>query len=260
MTQWLVLYRKEMLELWRSMKWLWVPVVFVILGVMQPISSYYLPDILKSAGNLPEGAIIQIPTPSSLEVLAQTISQYGTMGVLILVLSSMGIVAGERQSGVAAMILVKPVPHASFITAKWAAASTLTLASFAAGFAAAWYYTVILFGEVPIAQTLQGFAAYALWLMFVITVTVTMSALFKGNGAIAFISIGSIALLTIISGLLTRYLSWSPSKLADYAGNLLLTGKAGESLPYAIGISLAAMAVLLVLAIAGFKRKELVES
>jgi ABC-2 type transport system permease protein len=43
MSQFLVLFRKEMLELWRSYKWLWVPLVFLFLGIIQPAATYYLP-------------------------------------------------------------------------------------------------------------------------------------------------------------------------------------------------------------------------
>lgn len=44
------MYNKEMLEMWRSFKWLWVPLVFILLGIMQPVTTYYLPQILEMAG------------------------------------------------------------------------------------------------------------------------------------------------------------------------------------------------------------------
>ena len=69
MTQWTVLYRKEMTEMARNYKILWIPIVFILLGVMQPVSSYYMPEILDTFGGLPEGTILEMPTPTGAEVL-----------------------------------------------------------------------------------------------------------------------------------------------------------------------------------------------
>ena len=114
MSQWLTLFQKEIFEMWRNFKWIWVPITFILLGVSEPLTSYYMKHILDSLGGLPEGAVIDIPTPTAGAVLASGLSQYTTLGVLIIVLSTMGIIAGERKSGVAAMILVKPVSYLFF--------------------------------------------------------------------------------------------------------------------------------------------------
>lgn len=49
-----VLYRREMLEMARSYKLIWIPVVFILLGIMQPLTTYYLPEILKASGDVPQ--------------------------------------------------------------------------------------------------------------------------------------------------------------------------------------------------------------
>lgn len=257
MTQWLVLYSKEMTEMWRSYKWIWVPIVFVLLGVSQPVVSYYLPDILKSAGNLPEGAVIQIPVPSAPQVLAETLSQYNTLGVLILVLSFMGVISAERQSGAAGLVLIKPVPFASYITAKWAGAFTLTVASFGLGYAASWYYTVMLIGSVEPVLVLKSFLLYGLWLLFVVTITVMLSAAMKGSGGIAFLSLGFVALLSILNGLIGKYMKWSPSTLPGHAGSILSGGEAGDLLPLAIIVTAVAIVAMLGIAVHLFGKKEL---
>ena len=74
MSKWLVLYKKEWLEIIRSYKLIWVPLVFILLGAMQPVTTYFLPDILANAGNLPNGTVIELPTPHASDVLAQTLS------------------------------------------------------------------------------------------------------------------------------------------------------------------------------------------
>lgn len=225
-SQWLTLYRKEMLEMTRNAKWIWVPLVFIIIGVMQPVTTYYTPQILESMGGLPEGAIIELPAPSQQEVIAKTLSQFGTIGVLILVLASMAVVSGERQSGVAAMILVRPVPHASYITAKWAGVQTLALASFVCGFSSAAYYTIILFGDIAVARLAQAFAAYGLWLAFIVTVTVFLGSWLRSSAAIAFVSLIAAVALALASGLFERYMAWNPAMLSNHAAAIVTQGQA----------------------------------
>ncbi|TMV49322.1 ABC transporter permease [Paenibacillus mesophilus] len=260
MTLWFVLYAKEMKELWRSRKWIWVPLVFVLLGVSQPVTTYYLPDILQAAGSLPEGTVIEIPKPTGAVVLAQTLSQYGTLGVLILILSVMGVVSAERASGAAGLTLVKPVPFASYISAKWAASITISVVSFAAGYASSWYYTELLIGSVAPDLALQSMLLYGLWLAFVVTVTVALSAVLNGSGAIAFLSVGLVALLSVLTGLFDHSMRWSPSTLSGHAAAVLTGGSAGPQLTLALIVTAAICAAMLWAAARLFSRKELLPS
>lgn len=208
----------------RSYKWLWVPLVFLLLGVMQPIMTYFLPDILKSAGNMPEGTVITMPTPSGAEVLAQTLSQYSTIGLLILVLSLMTIISGERQSGVAAMIFAKPVSFISYVSAKWVSMLSLTTVSFLLGYAGAWYYTVKLIGPVDIESAIWAGLFYLLWLWFTASVTMLISSILNRAAGTAVVTLGIMGLLTLSTSLFPRYFAWSPSGLSRLAAEWLQMG------------------------------------
>lgn len=257
MKQWFTLYNKEMLEMARSAKWLWLPLVFAALGIMQPVTTYYMPQLLESMGGLPEGAVIQIPVPSPPEVLVSSLSQFGSIGVLILVLASMAAVSGERASGVAAMVMMKPVPHVSYISSKWAGLLTLTLASFAVGYGGSWYYTELLFGPVEPGKVFSSFFVYALWLVFIVTLTLLMSSLLKANGAIAFVSVGTATALSIAGGMFAKAMRWSPGALSGHAGALLMEGKGGAGLAISLTASCLLVAALLAAAVLVFKRKPL---
>ncbi|SDG47831.1 ABC-2 family transporter protein [Fontibacillus panacisegetis] len=137
-----LMYRKELLGMARSYQLLWIPVVFLLLVVMQPVTSYYLPDILAASGSVPEELVADFPIPGPAEVMASVLGQYSTFGVFVLVIAGMKIVSGERYGGTAALVLVRPISSASFILAKWAGQMTLLILSFTVSYAAAWYYTV----------------------------------------------------------------------------------------------------------------------
>ncbi|WP_074048542.1 ABC transporter permease [Paenibacillus ihumii] len=212
---WLI-YRKEMLGMARSYQLLWVPVVFLLLVVMQPVTSYYLPEILAASGSVPEEMLAGFPIPGPAEVMGGVLGQYSTIGVMILVIAGMQIVAGERYGGTAALVLVRPVSSASFISAKWAGQMTLLLLSFTVSYAAAWYYTVLLLGPVPWRPGLMAGGLYMLWLAFAVSLTLLFSTLLRG-------SVAAVASLLLIGGLslghslAPSWFAWSPARLLPLA-------------------------------------------
>jgi ABC-2 type transport system permease protein len=257
MSQWMTLFQKEMLEMWRNFKWIWVPITFILLGVSEPLTSYYLPQIIKSFGGLPEGAVIDIPSPTAGAVLASGLSQYSTLGVLIIVLGTMGVIAGERKSGVAAMILVKPVSYLSYITSKWAGSLLLVWFSLFIGYLSTWYYTGQLFEWVAFGEFFQSFVLYGLWLTVILTVTVFFSSALLSPGLAGFISLALALVVSIISGALSHLLEWSPSQLTGYASALLTTGELPDDTLPASLIGILLIVILLWLSVFLFKKKEL---
>lgn len=259
MSQWFVLFKKEWVEMSRNFKLLWMPLVFILLGIMQPVTSYYLPQILEAAGELPEGAVMEIPVPSSPEVLVGTLGQYSQIGVLVLALGFMGIIAGERSSGVVGMILVKPVSFTSYITAKWLSAVLLTGISFFLGMIASWYYTNLLIGDIAFSTLLNGSLVYFVWLAFLVTVTVLFSSFLKSSGIVAFVTIVSALLLSAITSLLSKWMTWSPANLSSHSYSIFMTDSVGDHFALALTVSLALVIGLLLLASQIFSKKELTE-
>ncbi|NIK80502.1 ABC-2 type transport system permease protein [Paenibacillus castaneae] len=251
---------KELLELLRSFKLLWVPLVFILLGIMQPVSSYFMPIILEQAGNLPEGVIANMPKPQGAEVLAQTLQQFGTLGVLVLALVCMGVVSGERNSGAASLILVKPISLYSYIGSKWTAMLVLTWGSLAAGYLAAWYYTGLLIGSVPFKDIVSSLLIYGLWLTLLVTLTVFFSTMLKSPAGAAFSSIGCIAVFSLLAGIFPKQLGWSPGALSGFAYQAVSASiMKGDYFGWAIVSALAIIAGALAAAVWLLRRSSSVE-
>jgi len=204
---------KEWRETFRTGRAIWLPAVFLLLGLAQPLTAKFMPDILASAGNLPEGAIIDIPTPAPGEVMAQTLSQFGTVGLLAACLAYMGTISGERRTGTASWILVKPVSPLAYVASKWIVQSVVLCASFGIGYAGAWYYTAALIGDPAGGDVLFSGLLYGVWLVFVGTATLLASALFKSPAAAAFSAFGLAAAMRIAQGLFEARLGWLPAAL-----------------------------------------------
>jgi len=251
MSTWMVLLRKEGLELIRSYKWLWVPLTFLLIGISEPITSYLLPDILKAAGNLPEGAIIEIPLPAAGEALASVLANFNTIGLLVLTLAFMSSVSGERQRGVTALIMAKPVSRLAYLSSKWVAAVLLSWTSLLLGYGGAWYYSDLLLGKVDPQHALVALLLYALWLALLMALLILCGCWFTSGAAAAAVTLIGVAVLSITTGLFSDWLVWSPTRLATHAEAMLSQGQTAEG----IGLTLvvAVLATILVLGLARYR-------
>ncbi|MCF6137319.1 ABC transporter permease [Pseudalkalibacillus berkeleyi] len=224
MIQWFAVFKRENLENWRNFKWIWVPIIFIILGVMDPITTYYLPKIIDAVGGLPEGGTITLPEYSPVDILMASLGQYSQLGVLIIVLMTMGVIARERRSGIAELILVKPVKYSSYVSAKWSATALLVIVSLTVGLLMSWYYTGVLFGALTVIQLIQALFFYSLWLILVVSISIFMNTLVKNSGVVAFLTITAIIVMSILTSIFKHQLIWSPNRISDYIRDTLYTG------------------------------------
>ncbi|MFB1050911.1 ABC transporter permease [Paraliobacillus sp. JSM ZJ581] len=255
--QWRTIFRKEMLEYWRNFSWIWVPIVFIILAIMDPLTTYYMPIILDKAGGLPESAVFEMPDISAVDAFMMSLSEYSMFGVLVIVLITMGAIAGERKSGVVELILVKPVHYGTYISSKWAAKLTVVLASASIGLLTSWYYVSLLFGDIPFVLIIQAIFFYSLWFVLVITITIFFSCLFKSSSAVFGTSIVTLISMSAIYRVFSHKLSWFPNSLSGHISEMLQTETISNSLWGASMITIASTLIILSISIHIFRKKEL---
>lgn len=256
MKTFLTLFQKEWLEAWRDKKLIWLPIVMMILAMSQPIALYYMSDILAGAGNLPEGAVIDIPVPSGEEVLSSTLSQFNLIGTAIIVLSVMGIISHERNSGALSLVMARPVQPLQYISSKWLAHAIILIISFGVSYALAYYYTVLLFNDVSLVRFFASFAIYCLWIVFAMTVTLSVGTMLKKAGGIAGASLLLIAGLSLANTLFPKFTKWSPANAFSEANQFLLTGNWGDTFYPMLITSSVLIIGLILLATSLFKRFE----
>src|SRR5690625_1897682 len=133
MMQWQTIFQKELLENWRSKKWIWVPLVLMILTIMDPVSYYFLPEIMESVGDVPEGMVLEMPAIQPEAALMMSIESLSMYGALIIVLISMGTIASERQQGITEMMLAKPIRFINYVKEKRSALCLLDIISCVCG-------------------------------------------------------------------------------------------------------------------------------
>lgn len=248
----LSMIKKELFELIKSYKILVVPIVFMVLGAMQPLTYYYMPDILKMA-TLPEGTILQIPLPTPSETMVSVVSQINQIGLFILVLVAMGAIANEVKSGVAETVLVKPIPPSFYLLSKWIAFFLLTILSVSLGLWMGQFYTVQLIGSISGIVVLKSIGMFSLYMLFVISLTLFFSSIVRSSILAGGISLIIAIFLSILASLPFNFW-YLPSQLLRINQHILYQ-QSSDYLLLSLLISIIYIAILFLGSVTLFKNK-----
>lgn len=245
MNQFGILFHKEWRENLRSYKIFWIPIVFILFGILEPVTNYFLPQLLDSLGNLPEGAVIELPVPKPEEILQAVIGQYQLIGMAILILAYMGTIAGERKSGTATLLYVRPLSFRDYFLSKWLMASITGVISVWLGLLAAYYYIFLLFDQVEIIPFLQFAGTYSVWILLVVTIVLASSAAMPNAGLAAAVSLALVFFMQIVDSLVGAYWTFSPMKIPAYAAQWLYGEPDLSDYWWTLGIAFALILALL---------------
>lgn len=259
MKQFMALFMKDMREAARSFKLLWMPLVFISLGISDPLVNYYMEDIMASVGNMPEGFEFVIPEFSAGDILAASTGQFQMIGLVVIVATIASMISRERQNGTAAFLYARPLSFTAYFLSKYAVNTIVVSLCVVAGYAGSLYYTVILYDKIPMADAVAMIATYILWMLFVIAFCLCMSAMFKTAISMS-ISIFVIVVGSLIDSIIGSFWTISPFKLGNYAVDFVLLGEANEHFLTTALITAALTIVFIVLGIVMSKanRKKLI--
>lgn len=258
MLRWSVLLRKEWLEARRSYKLLWIPVVFILLGMIQPLTSYFLPQILQMAGGLPEGMNVTLPEYTAEEVLSSTLTnQFDQLGLIIMVIGMMGIIVSDKNNGMLTFILTRNTTLAEYLMSKWISQAVIVAGAVGAGFVMASLYTSYLYSLVPLTRIVAGLGIYYVWFLFMLTVTLTLGALLSRSSAVAVISIFVLILMRAVAAIKTEFQIFNPAYMTNHAVNIITTGKVSPHFLTTTAVTLFLIIALLFCSTYYLSRKEL---
>ncbi len=222
----IVLIKKEYVQMLRDFKIIWLPIVFIFLGATQPIVTHYLPSILEALGG-GQGIIIDpnMATQKGGEVLASTLgSQFDQLGLMILVISMMGAIQTDKENGMLAFILTRPVTVTSYVGGKIVSNYLMVAFSVTIGYVTSYLYVNFLFTAVPFAHLITGLLLYLIWILFIVSFTTMISTIFHSQDMIALISIVFLLACRVIVGLNPIMDLLNPASMSKYAMETLVTG------------------------------------
>ncbi|MEK3980169.1 ABC transporter permease subunit [Psychrobacillus sp. FSL K6-2836] len=231
MNSFIVLVNKEFTQMIRDFKIIWLPLVFILLGITQPVMTYYLPTILEALGS-GQGITIDpsMTAQQGGEILAGTLaSQFDQLGIMIIAISLMGIIQTDKANGMLAFILTRPVAVRSYVGGKIASNYIFTAFSITVGYLASYLYVNFLFTNVAVSDMLIGLLFYLVWVLFIVSFTTMISTLINSPGLIALISIACLIACRVIVGLSSVIDLVNPASMSMYAMEVLITGSVNSN-------------------------------
>jgi ABC-2 type transport system permease protein len=260
---------KELHQAWRTKRILVVWAVFLAFGMLSPLIAYFIPEVFGSVEGMEMFADL-IPTPTAFDAMTQYLKNLSQFGFILAVLLAMGAVVGEKERGVAAMILSKPMARWAFIASKFAAQFVVYLAGFILASIGAYYYTLFLFGSLEWGSFLLLNGLLLLWLLTFVGLSLLGSTLGKSTVAAGGIGLG-LCVAQMLLGYIPRWGALLPGGLMSWAtllgqkaaglsagsdaASLLSGAAAGQG-----GAAASALAIILmslVLAIGIFEQQEI---
>jgi ABC-2 type transport system permease protein len=223
-----VLLVKELREQFRTSRLMAVAVVFVLFGILGPLTDRYMKQLLDAIGTESGGMSFLVPPPSLKGDLGQIVKNLSQFGVVCALLLAMGSVAWEKERGTAGMIMTKPASRGAFLAAKLTAISVNLGLAVVLGCGLAYLYTDLLY---PTVFPFGGYVAMAaiMWWTLVVFAAITMLGSTLTRSAIAAAGLAFVAFL-VLGILVTVPIigPWSPLGLLGPASDVALGNDAGN--------------------------------
>lgn len=252
MRAFLAMTKKEFLESIRTFKLLIVVLVFLLFGMLDPVTAKIMPKILSSF--LPEGMTVTLAAPHAIDSWMQFYKNMSTQMILFIVVFS-GIVANELSRGTLIHILTKGLSRKTVILSKFTAVVSMWTVSYLICFGTTFVYTMYLLpGELP--NTV--FPAFCMWLFGVLQISVMLlGGVLFGNIYGSLLLTGGFAGLLMLLNIAPKFAEYSPYLLSSGSVSLLTMDAGVSDFYVSIGVTVALILLFLSGSLVSFDKRQL---
>lgn len=253
MKQLTVFTKKELFESAATFKLYILIAVFLVLGMMSPLLTKLLPDIISSMEDT--GIVIELPEQSAIDAWIQFFKNVSQMGMLILIIVFSGIMSGEFSKGTLINLLTKGLKRKTVILSKMLAATILWTVSYLVCLAVCYVYTAYFWGTGGLNHTLLAFIAPWLFGEFLIAVLIFGGTLFSNMYGSLLSCFAVVVVLNVIS-IIPNVAKYNPVSLAG--GTVALFAGTSEPSDFIPAVIICAVLIiaLVVASIAIFNKKK----
>ncbi|MPW24365.1 ABC transporter permease [Alkalibaculum sp. M08DMB] len=220
MRSYIAFTKKEFHEIWSTYKFFILITVFLLLGMMNPITAKITPQLLDSF--MPEGMVIAIAEPTALDSWMQFFSNVPQIGLIVLVIVFSGVMTSEFSRGTLINLLTKGLSRSTVILSKFTMSSAVWTLCYILCFAVTYFYTAYFWSSESINNI--GFSVFCLWLFGILLLAIIMlgGVLFKNSYGGLLLTSGLVVVLMLVN-IVPNLQNYNPISLAS--NNMaLLTG------------------------------------
>lgn len=255
MNSFTTMFKKELLEIYRSKKFLILVIIFAFIAISSPILAKLIPNLLKSMPATP-GLTITLPDPTWKDAIDQLVKNLIQFGYIVIIFMFAGSIAEEKNKKTLEIVLTKPVSRASLVLAKFCASGLYLKLVFIASAIVFYFYTFQLFGSFSIVNYLWLCLFLLIFLFLILAVTIFFSAMANTQITAVGLAFLTTIVFTTVIGYIKKLTDYSPSFVVSNYKELMESGKVADFLPSAL-TSLGLIVLLTIGAIYVFKRQEI---
>lgn len=245
---------KEFLENIRSYKIYMLIVIFAFLGVLNPITAKFTPQILSTL--MEQGVSITFPQPTAIDSWMQFYKNVPNMGMIVFVIVFSGTMSSEYGKGTLINIIAKGLPRRDVVLAKYSVIGLIWTLCYWLCFGITFVYTSYFWKNSSNHHVV--FAAFCLWIfgMFILSTLMLGAVLNRSNyGCMLFT--GAIFLCMYFFSMLPKLSKLSPVFLSSCNLNLIQGKLSCADTVLTIVITIAVSFVMIVMGIIVFNKKKI---
>ena len=243
------LWRLEWLRLMRTKRFFIVAGVYVLFGVVGPLTARYLPELVERFGG---GLEIVVAEPIPADGITQFNANAQQLGILAVVAVAGAALAFDANREMSIFLRTR-ASVTEILRPRFVVNSLGAIAALVIGAGIALVGTWVLLGSIPLGPFVAGVVLNALYLVFAVALTALVASIVRTVPATVLVTIGLLILLGIFS-IVPRIADWLPSALPGSLDDLIRDG-AFEYWP-SIVVTIVTIVLFLVLAISFFRRRE----
>ncbi|NLD19005.1 MAG: ABC transporter permease [Clostridiales bacterium] len=152
--------KKELLEHLRNHYILIIPAVFLLLGIMNPLTAKLMPTLLENF--MPDGVVLQLSEPAAIDSWMQFYKNVPQMGLIVFVILYSGIMSREYSANTLIIPLTRGLPRASIVISKFLTIAVSWTLAFFLCFGVSAAYTAYYWDSDGLSHLM--FAAICLWM------------------------------------------------------------------------------------------------
>ena len=253
MTGFIAFTKKEFCESLRTYKFFVICIVFLILGIMNPLTAKLTPDLIASF--LPEGMMMNLSEPTAMDSWMQFFKNVPQIGLIATVILFSGMLTGEISRGTLINVLTKGLSRSSVILSKFFTSVLIFTVAYLLCFGVSYGYTAYFWNSGTPHLLFSIFCLWVFGIVLIASLSLGGVLLKSGYGALLFT--GGITICFFLLNFLPKLQKYVPIKLASDNLSLLKGDAALSDFTWSIVISGILILLFVSASVAIFNKKQL---
>lgn len=252
MNQVFALFKKEMMESVRNFKLFVLLAVFIIIGIISPLTALLMPDIMALLME-DAGISFELPAVTALDSYVQFFSNMNQLGLPVLVVVTGGIITNEFTGNTLVNLLTKGLKRYNVMLVKFLYTVLMWTVVYIFSGITAYLYTIYYWDE-QLENIWTAFALTWLYGVFLISLIMLASAVFKTSFLGVLFTVLGIVILMIIAGIHPAAAEYLPQYLISSNTDVLAGEKAISEVIPPVLITAGASILIFLLSIVTFNK------